>query len=101
MVSKASAHYKPTSLYQLLFTFDSVAALMAVGTRVSGRRNLNNIMKPGTDLIYNPVVWMNSIMFFFSLRPPLFVGNKEKTEIIKMTTYSSSIEAVAAAWMCA
>lgn len=32
-VSKASAHYKPISLYQLICTFDSVAALMGVGTR--------------------------------------------------------------------
>lgn len=40
MVSKASAHYKPISLYQLIFTFDSVAVLMGVGTRVSVHRDL-------------------------------------------------------------
>lgn len=61
-VSKASAHYKPISLYQLIFTFDSVAVLMGVGTRVSVHRNLNNVMKPGSDLIYNPTPWLNSIM---------------------------------------
>lgn len=61
-VSEASAHYKPISLYQLIFTFDSVAALMGVGTRVSVHRNLNNVMKPGSDLIYNPRPWLNSIM---------------------------------------
>ena len=63
-VSKASAHYKPISLYQLIFTFDSVAVLMGVGTRVSVHRNLNNVMKPGADLIYNPMPWLNSIMSF-------------------------------------
>lgn len=31
-VSEASAHYKPISRYQLIFTFDSAAALMGVGT---------------------------------------------------------------------
>lgn len=66
-VSKASAHYKPISLYQLIFTFDSVTVLMGVGTRVSVHRNLNNVMKPGTDLIYNPMPWLNSIMGFLPL----------------------------------
>lgn len=69
-VSKASAHYKPISLYQLIFTFDSVAVLMGVGTRVSVHRNLNNVMKPGADLIYNPMPWLNSIMSF---PPPPFI----------------------------
>ncbi len=77
-VSKASAHYKPISLYQLIFTFDSVAVLMGVGTRVSVHRNLNNVMKPGADLIYNPMPWLNSIMSF---SPPLFVGNKGKVRL--------------------
>lgn len=77
-VSKASAHYKPISLYQLIFTFDSVAVLMGVGTRVSVHRNLNNVMKPGADLIYNPMPWLNSIMSFSS---PLFVGNKGKLRL--------------------
>lgn len=71
-VSKASAHYKPISLYQLIFTFDSVAVLMGVGTRVSVHRNLNNIMKPSTDLIYNPMPWLNSITTFL----PFFICGK-------------------------
>lgn len=78
-VSEASAHYKPISLYQLIFTFDSVAVLMGVGTRLSVHRNLNNVMKPGSDLIYNPRPWLNSIM---SAPPPLlFVGNKGKVRL--------------------
>lgn len=78
-VSGASAHYKPISRYQLIFTFDSASALMGAGTRVSVHRSLNNVMKPGADLIYNPTPWLNSIMSFFSL-PFLFSG---KTEITK------------------
>lgn len=36
-VAGASAHYRPISPYQLIFTFDSAAALMGVGTPVSVR----------------------------------------------------------------
>lgn len=50
-VSEASAHSEPIFPYQLIFTFDSAAALMGAGTRVSERRSLNNGMKPGADLI--------------------------------------------------
>lgn len=67
-VWEASAHYKPISRYQLIFTFDSAAALMGAGTRVSVHTSLNNALKPGADLIYNPTPWLNSIMSFF---PPL------------------------------
>lgn len=55
--------------------------LMGVGTPVSVHRNLNNVMTPGTDLIYNPMPWLNSIMSF---PPPLlFVENKEKLRLQK------------------
>lgn len=89
-VSGASAHYKPISRYQLIFTFDSAAALMGAGTRVSVHRSLNNVMKPGADLIYNPTPWLNSIMSFFFPPPPFF---RENGDYGMTLTYSGGVEA--------
>lgn len=49
---------------------------MGVGTRVSVRRSLNNVLKPGADLIYNPTPWLNSIMSFFP--PSSFLEGKRR-----------------------
>lgn len=74
---------------------------MGVGTRVSVHRNLNNVMKPGADLIYSLMPWLNSIM----TTPPPPPHNHPPTHILylweirenwdyKMTSiYSSCSEA--------
>lgn len=63
---------------------------MGAGTRVSVHRSLNNVMKPGADLIYNPTPWLNSIMSFFFPPPPFF---RENGDYGMTLTYSGGVEA--------